>query len=112
MLLGARSIVEHGLVVDGASMLLRRGIPLQIVPSDSVPLMSSHAKMKGPPQVQILAHRDKRQLCLVDAKEPTNILSTFNCTTERRKLPKHRQLGRSDRRSLPQSSRSDARPLG
>eukprot|EP00965_Chrysotila_dentata_P001796 59198-Pleurochrysis_carterae.AAC.1 len=45
--------------------------------------MSSHAKMKGPPQVQILAHRDRRQLCLVDAKEPTNILSTVNCTTER-----------------------------
>eukprot|EP00965_Chrysotila_dentata_P099180 3279625-Pleurochrysis_carterae.AAC.1 len=44
-------------------MLLRRGTPLQIVPSDLVPLMSSHAKMKGPHQVQILAHRNKRQLC-------------------------------------------------
>eukprot|EP00965_Chrysotila_dentata_P061147 2025980-Pleurochrysis_carterae.AAC.1 len=50
MPLGASSIVEHGLVVDGASMLLRRGTPLQIVPSESVPLLSSHAKMKGPPQ--------------------------------------------------------------
>eukprot|EP00965_Chrysotila_dentata_P132983 4397046-Pleurochrysis_carterae.AAC.2 len=43
------SIVEHGLAVDGASMLLRRGTPMHIVPSDSVPLMSSQAKMKGPP---------------------------------------------------------------
>eukprot|EP00965_Chrysotila_dentata_P148061 4887351-Pleurochrysis_carterae.AAC.1 len=62
MLLGASSIVEHGLEVDGASMLLRRGTPLHIVPSDSVPLVSSHAEIKGPPQVRILAHRDKRQL--------------------------------------------------
>eukprot|EP00965_Chrysotila_dentata_P233198 6199446-Pleurochrysis_carterae.AAC.1 len=31
MLLGASSIIEHGrLVVDGASMLLRRGTPLQM----------------------------------------------------------------------------------
>eukprot|EP00965_Chrysotila_dentata_P181054 5976826-Pleurochrysis_carterae.AAC.1 len=72
MLLGASSIVEHGLVVEGASILLRRGTPLQIVQSDSVPLMSSHARIKGPPQLQILAHRDKRQLCLVDAMELTN----------------------------------------
>eukprot|EP00965_Chrysotila_dentata_P091753 3029355-Pleurochrysis_carterae.AAC.1 len=74
--------------------------------------MSSHAKMKGPPQVQSLAHRDKRQLCLVDAEEPTNILSTVNCTTERRKSSKHRQLGKSDRRKPPQSPLSDARPQG
>eukprot|EP00965_Chrysotila_dentata_P062091 2056994-Pleurochrysis_carterae.AAC.1 len=112
MLLGASSIVEHGLVVDGASMLLHRGTPLQIVSSDSVPLMSSHAMLKGPPQVQILALRDKRQLCLVDAMEPSNVLSIVNCTTERRKSPRHRPLNRPGRRRPPQSPRNEARLQG
>eukprot|EP00965_Chrysotila_dentata_P073530 2428946-Pleurochrysis_carterae.AAC.2 len=68
--------------------------------------------MKDPSQVQVLAHRDKRQLCLVDAMEPTNTLSTVNCTTERRKSPRHRQLSRSDRRRPPQSPRNEARSQG
>eukprot|EP00965_Chrysotila_dentata_P109483 3617889-Pleurochrysis_carterae.AAC.1 len=93
-------------------MLLRRGTPLQLVPSDSVPLMSSHAKMKGFPQVQMLAHRDKKQLYLVDALEPPHVLSTVNCTTERRKSPRHRQLSRSDRRESSWSPRNDARSRG
>eukprot|EP00965_Chrysotila_dentata_P054163 1797354-Pleurochrysis_carterae.AAC.1 len=110
MLLGASSSVEHGLVVDGTGMLLRCGTaPLQIVPSDSVPLMSSLAnKMKDPTQVQILAHRDKRQLCLVDATELANVLSTVNCTTERRKSSTHRQLGRLDRRMPSQRPRNES----
>eukprot|EP00965_Chrysotila_dentata_P145764 4815227-Pleurochrysis_carterae.AAC.1 len=61
------------------------------------PVDVENAKMKGSPQVQILAHRDKKQLCLVDATEPTHELSSVNCTTERRKSPKHRQLSRSSR---------------
>eukprot|EP00965_Chrysotila_dentata_P003105 101624-Pleurochrysis_carterae.AAC.1 len=35
--------------------------------ADSVSLLSSHAGMKNRPLVQILAHRDKRQLCFVGA---------------------------------------------
>eukprot|EP00965_Chrysotila_dentata_P258403 6213206-Pleurochrysis_carterae.AAC.2 len=68
--------------------------------------------MEDPPQVQILAHRDRRQLCLVDANEPANVLITVTCTTERGKSSSHRQLSRLDRRMPSQRLRSESRSQG
>eukprot|EP00965_Chrysotila_dentata_P250528 6209501-Pleurochrysis_carterae.AAC.4 len=112
MLPGASSIVKHGFMVNDASKLLHRSTPLQILPLGFVPLLSSHAGMKDSPRVQIIAHGDKRPLCLVNATDPANVLSTINCTTEWRRCSSHRQLGRFNRRTPLQSLRNESRSPG
>eukprot|EP00965_Chrysotila_dentata_P253259 6211153-Pleurochrysis_carterae.AAC.2 len=72
MLLGANTMVEHGLSIDAASMALRRSKALPVLPFDALPLESMHYCRLPLSSERALVTNDveRRRLCCVDSERP------------------------------------------
>eukprot|EP00965_Chrysotila_dentata_P089357 2950682-Pleurochrysis_carterae.AAC.1 len=86
MLLGANTMVEHKLSVDAASMALRRGKALPVLPPDALPLESKH-HCRAPlssERALVINDTERRQLCCVDSEQPNVLLATVTCSPKGR----------------------------
>eukprot|EP00965_Chrysotila_dentata_P120573 3987524-Pleurochrysis_carterae.AAC.1 len=72
MLLGANTMVEHGLNVDAAKMALRRSKSLPVLPPDAIPLKSTHRNRVSADIGRALLFNDtgRQRLCCVDSERP------------------------------------------
>eukprot|EP00965_Chrysotila_dentata_P124114 4102113-Pleurochrysis_carterae.AAC.1 len=87
MLLGANTMVEHGLSVDAASMALRRGKALPVLPPDALPLESKH-RCQAPlssERALVINDTERRRLCCVDSEQPNLILATVTYSPKGRR---------------------------
>eukprot|EP00965_Chrysotila_dentata_P254379 6211847-Pleurochrysis_carterae.AAC.3 len=80
-------MVEHGLSVDAASMALRRGKALPVLPPDALPLESKHHGRIPLNSERALVFHDVewRRLCCVDSEQPNLILATVSYSPKGRR---------------------------
>eukprot|EP00965_Chrysotila_dentata_P220978 6192114-Pleurochrysis_carterae.AAC.1 len=87
MLLGANTMVEHGLNVDATNMALRRSKSLPVLPPDAIPLESKHRNHVSVDSGRALLINDteRQRLCCVDSEKPNTVLATVSCASARRR---------------------------
>eukprot|EP00965_Chrysotila_dentata_P139361 4608002-Pleurochrysis_carterae.AAC.1 len=71
-------MVEHGLSVDAASIALRRGKALTVLPPDALPLESKHPCQAplSSKRALVINDTERRRLCCVDSEQPNLTLAT------------------------------------
>eukprot|EP00965_Chrysotila_dentata_P262041 6214455-Pleurochrysis_carterae.AAC.3 len=97
MLLGANTVVEHGLNVDAANMALRRSKSLPVLPPDAIPLESKHRNHVFADSGRALVIHDtgRQRLCCVDSERPDTVLATvsYESTRRRARAPTRMSVG-------------------
>eukprot|EP00965_Chrysotila_dentata_P220158 6191606-Pleurochrysis_carterae.AAC.1 len=99
MLLGANTMVEHGLNVDAANMALRRRKSLPVLPPDAIPLEFKHRNHVSADSGRALVINDtgRQRLCCVDSERPDTVLATvsYGSTRRRARAPIQMTMGGS-----------------
>eukprot|EP00965_Chrysotila_dentata_P072125 2383179-Pleurochrysis_carterae.AAC.1 len=88
MLLGANTMVEHGLNVDAANMALRRSKSLPVLPPDAIPLESKHrnnAFADSGRALLVINDTGQQRLCCVDSERPDTVLAAVSYGSTRRR---------------------------